>query len=190
MPEGRQNGSGEYDPAEIQFGAPDRRAPGAQNTPDAAPPTDPERDPAVLRERWLRAAAELDNVRKRTADQIRRDTTRERKAMLQGFLDVADSLEQALASHRGEENEWVRGTRAILQQLNEVLGRFGARPFNALGTLFDPERHEAAARVLASPDLADGTIVEVLRTGYEFEDGSLLRPARAIVAQSEREPAA
>ncbi|MBN1866813.1 nucleotide exchange factor GrpE [Candidatus Sumerlaeota bacterium] len=179
MAKGREDDPNTYDQVDIQFVGPERAAPETTSPPE----TDPEKDPVVLRERWLRTAAELDNVRKRTADQIRRETMLERKAMLQGFLEVADSLDQALAAHRGEENDWFRGTRAILQQMHEVLGRFGARPFDALGSPFDPERHEAAARVPPTRETPDGTVVEVLQTGYEFDDGTLLRPARVVVAQ-------
>lgn len=160
---------------------------GKRNRPDspgAGDPTQGAESAEDFREKWLRAAAELDNVRKRARAKIQTTVAHERREMLAAFLDVVDSLDHALVAHEGEDNEWVRGTRSIRAQALEVLKRFGAKPFRSKGEPFDPERHEAVGS-RAEPSMPEGAIVEVLRSGYELRDGVLLRPARVVVNQTQ-----
>ena len=140
-----------------------------------------EPEAAELREKWLRARADLENVRKRTASQIRAAAHHERRTILTAFLEVLDNLERALEAHAGEVNEWVEGTRGIFQQTIRILKGFDVEPFDAMGQPFDPNLHEAVSR-LEAPDQPEGTVVEVLQAGYRFTGGPLLRPARVVVS--------
>jgi molecular chaperone GrpE len=147
--------------------------------------TAPEMDAAVLREKWLRALAELDNLRKRMNNTIETALLNERRVILGAFLEVMDNLERALAAHVGEQNEWVQGTQAIHRQTGEIFRRFDVEPMDCLGKPFDPHLHEALARV---PDAArpENTIVEVVQAGYQFKDGTVLRPAKVVVSYQEK----
>jgi molecular chaperone GrpE len=133
-------------------------------------------------DRYLRAAAELDNVRKRAE----REMENVRKFALERFatelLAVKDSLELALAA--GEENptaeSLIEGTRSTLRQLTAVLERFGVKEVDPEGEPFDPEVHEAMTTqesAHAEPD----TVLTVYQKGYTLH-GRLLRPARVVVA--------
>jgi molecular chaperone GrpE len=135
----------------------------------------------VPRERLLRTLADLDNVRKRHTARIRAAALNERKIVLAAFLEVVDSLEAALKAHEGEQNEWMDGVRGIFRQMHSVLTDFDVEVIESLAQPFDPKLHEAVSRV-AMPEQPDGTIVEVLGTGYRFGDGSLLRPAKVVVS--------
>lgn len=136
----------------------------------------------ALREKWLRAAAELDNLRKRTARDIETARARERENLLRSFLEVLDNLERALDSHGGESNPWLDGLEAIQQQMLGVLKTWGATPFDSMGELFDPQRHAAVATVRLEGK-EPGRIVDVTQVGYAMNDGTILRPAQVIVAQ-------
>lgn len=136
----------------------------------------------MLREKWLRSAAELDNLRKRTARDIDTAKARERENLLRSFLDVLDNLERALDSHGGESNPWLDGLEAIQQQMLGVLKTWGAAPFDSMGEMFDPNRHSAVATVRLQ-DKEPGRIVDVTQVGYAMGDGTILRPAHVIVVQ-------
>jgi molecular chaperone GrpE len=139
---------------------------------------------ATFRERWLRCAADLENLRKRTSRDIERSTFIARKSALLDFLDVVDSLERAisLATEEDQTNSWYQGMKAIHKQLLDTLSRQGARPFESLGERFDPHRHEAVS-CIEDDGLEEGIIVEVTKTGYEMSDGRLLRAAAVVTNQ-------
>ena len=132
-------------------------------------------------ERYLRAAAEVENIRKRAA----RDVEHARKFALEGFardmLDVLDSLEMGLeAADSADAAALAEGSAATLRMLTKTLERFGVAEVDPAGGPFDPELHEAMSMV-PSPDAEPGSVVDVIQKGYTL-NGRLLRPARVIVA--------
>lgn len=135
-------------------------------------------------DRYLRAAAELDNVRKRAA----RDVERARKYALESFakemLVVRDSFEMGIeaaeSAESAETESLAEGNRATLKLLTSVLERFGVSEVDPLGEPFDPELHEAIS-MQASPDAEPGTVLVVVQKGYAL-NGRLLRPAMVVVA--------
>lgn len=147
--------------------------------PDAAVSAE---EAETLRNKWLRAAADLENLRKRTGRDIESARARERENLLRSFLDVLDNMERALDTHGAESNPWLEGLEAIQQQMLDVLRTYGATPFQSIGELFDPNRHEAVATVNL-PEKESGQIVDVTQVGYEMNTGTVLRPAKVIVAQ-------
>lgn len=136
-----------------------------------------------LQNRLMRLAADLDNIRKRTHREIEAGRTRERESILRSLIEVIDNFERALSAAGAEQNEWLEGLEGIRLQMLDVLRRHNARPFDASGTKFDPQRHEALAAV-SIPNTEDGMIVEVIQVGYEFEDGTVLRPAKVVVSRA------
>ena len=133
---------------------------------------------AEVEDRWLRAAADLDNYRKRFGRELDRLRLAERGQILLAWLEVVDNMERALAAEGAASNPWFAGMEAIYQQMLGVLKRFGAEPFEAMGQMFDPRRHEAVATANL-PDRPEGAIAEVVQTGYAW-DGRVLRPAKVI----------
>lgn len=134
------------------------------------------------KEKWLRAVAELDNVRKRSAREIQLTRKRERERLLRTLIEVIDNLERALDSHGAESNPWLEGIEGIRLQMLDVLRQNDAEPFEAVGERFDPQRHHA----VATAEIADkepGTVVDVTRVGYQMKDGTILRPADVIVTK-------
>ena len=132
-------------------------------------------------DRYLRAAAETENVRKRAA----RDVEHARKYALEGFgrelLAVKDSLEMGLDAAESADAKALReGSEATLKLLSGTLERFGVTEVDPGGEPFDPEVHEAIS-VQPSAETEPGSVLAVIQKGYTL-NGRLLRPARVIVA--------
>lgn len=133
-------------------------------------------------ERYLRAAAELDNVRKRAA----RDVENARKFAIERFatelLAVRDSLEMGLAAaaENTDVESLLEGSRTTLKQLTSTLERFGLEEVDPEGEPFDPHLHEAMT-TQPSAEAEPDTVLAVYQKGYTL-NGRLLRPARVVVA--------
>ena len=132
-------------------------------------------------DKYLRIAAELENVRKRAA----RDVANAHKYALERFaadlLDVRDSLEMALSTAEDASVESFReGSESTLKLLASVMQRFGVEELDPLGEPFDPEMHEAMTMQPAA-DAEPGSVLTVFQKGYAL-NGRLLRPARVVVA--------
>ncbi|MFJ4851479.1 MULTISPECIES: nucleotide exchange factor GrpE [unclassified Streptomyces] len=155
--------------------------------PDAAGPARAEDEYTTaireLEDRWRRALADLDNLRKRHARELERERAVERSRTAAAFLPVIDNLELALTHAGGDSGAIVEGVRAVRDQAVNVLARLGYPRHAETGVAFDPARHEVVG-VVQDPDVEPGTVVEVLRPGYG--DGEMqLRPAAVTVAKRE-----
>jgi molecular chaperone GrpE len=139
---------------------------------------------AELEDRWRRAVAELDNVRKRFERQLAEQARTERARAAGAFLPVLDNLELALRHAGADPAAIVAGVQAVHSQALEVLTGLGYRRVEPVGERFDPARHEAARVVPAADGTEPGTIVEVQRPGYVDDSGTLMRPAVVTVAQA------
>jgi len=132
-------------------------------------------------DKYLRAAAELENVRKRAS----RDVDNARKFAVERFaaemLAVRDSLELGLQADTKADAEQLKvGSKATLKLLSTSMERFGVVEIDPQGEPFDPELHEAIT-MQPSGDVEPGTVLTVFQKGYTL-NGRLLRPARVVVA--------
>jgi len=133
-------------------------------------------------DRWRRAVADLDNVRKRQARDLVQERAAERARVAAAFLPVLDTIDMALAHAEADPNTIVAGVRAVLDQALAVLSGLGYPRQDDVGVPFDPLRHEVVAVV--SPEEAGqpaGAVAAVLRPGYG-EPERQLRPAAVTVA--------
>ncbi|ASW57197.1 nucleotide exchange factor GrpE [Plantactinospora sp. KBS50] len=137
-----------------------------------------------LEDRWRRAVAELDNLRKRFERQLAEQTRAERARTAAAFLPVLDNLELALRHADADPTAIVTGVRAVHGQAIDALAGLGFQRIDAAGVRFDPARHEAAGSVPAADGLQPGTVAGVHRAGYAAADGTLVRPAVVTVAQA------
>jgi molecular chaperone GrpE len=136
------------------------------------------------RDGYLRAVAELDNLRKRSAREVEAARKFGAERLAQAILPVRDSLEAGLAaSEKAGQAVLVDGQRATLRLLDEAFSATGVREIDPQGELFDPNKHEALS-LLAAPDAAPNTVIQVVQKGYELND-RLLRAAKVIVARGE-----
>lgn len=157
--------------------------PGDESVAEPRPADEPalEADRAAeMEDRWRRAVADLDNLRKRHARELERERGAERARVVREWLVVLDNLELAL-SHAGVDPAGiVEGVRAVRDQALSVLSRLGFARIAPLGEAFDPARHEAVSTAPVA-DAAPGTVVAVVRPGYGSGE-ELLRPAAVVVA--------
>ncbi|WP_459547386.1 nucleotide exchange factor GrpE [Nocardia sp. X0981] len=152
----------------------------------AAAPPDPtgaETASAQLEDRWRRALADLDNLRKRYAKDLGRERAAEVAKVSAAWLPVLDNLELALAHAGSDPQAVVEGVKAIRDQAVQVLSQFGFERHDEVGVPFSPELHEVVG-VVDRPDLDSGTVTEVVRPGYG-ENGRQLRPAAVVVSRPE-----
>ncbi|MFI7407913.1 nucleotide exchange factor GrpE [Streptomyces sp. NPDC049627] len=141
---------------------------------------------AALREaedRWRRALADLDNLRKRHVRELERVAAAERARTAAAFLPVIDNLELALSHAAADPGAIVEGVRAVRDQAVSVLERLGYPRHAERGVSFDPARHEVVG-VVQDSDADPNTVVQVVRPGYG-EAERQLRPAAVTVAKRE-----
>ncbi|HEX6259904.1 MAG TPA: nucleotide exchange factor GrpE [Woeseiaceae bacterium] len=134
-------------------------------------------------DKYLRTAAELENMRKRAA----RDMENARKFALERFatelLAVRDSLEMGLQAAEGmNAADLIEGSKATLKQLVATMERFGVTEVDPQGEPFDPALHEAMT-MQQSDQVEPNTVLTVFQKGYTL-NGRLLRPARVVVASA------
>lgn len=177
----------------------DRRAdnlPPGSAFPDESVQEQSETDPSALqtalaaaearaqehKDLYMRALAEIDNVRKRAA----RDVEQAHKFALDRFandlIGVKDSLELGLASS-ATDDALRAGTEATLKLFARAFEKAGIVEIVPEGETFNPELHEAMV-MQPSAEHVPNTVLQVVQKGYQL-NGRLLRPARVIVA---REP--
>jgi len=136
-------------------------------------------------ERLLRAAADLDNLRKRTRKEVDDARVLAKEQVLKDILPGIDNLERALAvaSAGGEGVEGiVEGVRLVLRQFQTALERVDVKSFDSVGQPFDPTRHEAISQI-ETADHAPGTVAGEMQRGYTIGN-RLLRPALVAVAKA------
>jgi molecular chaperone GrpE len=160
-------------------GGPERRA--QDQEADVAQLAQLKARAADLEDRWRRAVADLDNLRKRVARDVAAQRAEERVQVAAELLPVLDNLDLALAHAEADPGGIVEGVRAVRDQAVGVLTRLGFPRQDEVGVPFHPARHEAVS-VTAGSDAPDGTVVQVLRPGYGDAD-HLLRPAAVVVAK-------
>ena len=140
---------------------------------------------AANHDRYLRAVAELENVRKRAARDVENARRYGLERLAKALLPVIDSLGAGLASsEQASAESLLDGKKATMRLLNSALEQVGIKELDPHGEPFDPALHEAMA-VAPSDEAEPGTVLEVFQKGYSIHD-RLLRAARVVVA---REPA-
>jgi molecular chaperone GrpE len=130
-----------------------------------------------------RLQADFDNYRKRTLREQTARTASASQALVARLLPVLDNFELAVsaAEQSRDFDRMLKGVEMVLGALREVLEGEGLVKIEAEGKPFDPERHEAVIAV-EQEDAEPGTIVDIVRTGYEL-GGKVLRPAMVKVAK-------
>ncbi|BBJ45121.1 hypothetical protein SSPO_078390 [Streptomyces antimycoticus] len=138
---------------------------------------------AELDDRWRRALADLENLRKRHAREVERERAAERASTAAALLPVIDNLELALSHAEADPGSIVEGVKAIRDQAVNTLAQLGYERRGERGVPFDPARHEVVG-VVEDPEAEPGTVVQVLRPGYG-DPGNQLRPVAVAVAKRE-----
>ena len=131
---------------------------------------------------YMRALAELENVRKRSAREVEQAHKYAVDRFANDLIGVKDSLELGLNAS-GTVDTLRAGTEATLKLLAKAFEKAGLSEIVPQGEIFNPELHEAMV-TQPSADHVPNSVLQVVQKGYQL-NGRLLRPARVIVA---REP--
>ena len=161
-----------------------------ETLPESSSEPSAEEQAAEMKDRLLRALADLENTRRRSA----RDVEDARKYGSSGFardlLNVSDNLRRGLeavgdAVQESDETikNLVQGIEMVERELLSAFERHGIKKVDPLGKPFDHNFHQA---MYEKPDteFANGTVAEVLQPGYVMHD-RLLRPAMVAVAKGD-----
>jgi molecular chaperone GrpE len=144
---------------------------------------------AELKDRLLRLAAEMENLRKRMAREIEDTRSYAIAKFARDMLTATDSLSRALLVLPAETRDTAEGPLKSLiegidlteREMQRLLAVHGVKPIEAEGQKFDPHRHQAMFEV-PDPSRPEGTVVQVVQTGYAIGD-RVLRPAMVGVAK-------
>ena len=147
---------------------------------------------ADLKDQLLRAFAEAENVRRRAAKEKQDASKFAIASLARDLLAVPDTLTRALESIGAEIRQMdsvapvLEGMELTQRQLLGIFERHGIKPLYPMGEKFDPNFHQA---MFEAPDTGkpDGTVVQILQTGYVIGD-RLLRPAMVGVAKGASGP--
>ena len=132
----------------------------------------------------LRTRAEIDNIRRRTEQDVEKAHKFALEKFAKDILNTIDNLERALATPRNTEEECVKalfdGVELTLKELLATVARFGVEPVGAVGETFNPDLHQAIS-MQPVEGFESNQITTVLQKGYLL-NGRVIRPAMVMVA--------
>ncbi len=139
------------------------------------------------KDRWLRAAAEFENFRRRN-EKDRIDWIKNaNKDLILELINVYEHLEMAMKSADTDQvpENFRKGIVMVHDQLKDILKKYGLRRIHAVGEEFDPQYHQA---IICTPKegFDDNIIFDCIQSGYILND-KVLRPARVAVAKAPEE---
>jgi molecular chaperone GrpE len=168
-------------------GAPGDAPDGAAFQPD--PTAALESEKAELKDRLLRTLADMENLRRRTDREIADARAYGIAGFARDMLTVADNFQRATDAVSAEAREaadpvfkaLIEGIELTERDMLKALERHGVKRLDPQGQKFDPNLHQAMFEV-PDPSVPNGTVVQVVQTGYSIGD-RVLRPALVGVAK-------
>jgi molecular chaperone GrpE len=142
-----------------------------------------EKEASEYYDKYLRAVAELENYKKRSAKEKSETLRYGQENLIRDILPLVDNLDRALA-HAGNSDAsdaFKKGLKLVQEQLLVCLEKYGVEKIDACGKDFDPYLHEAVLQV-ESEEHEDNKVVDEIEPGYLL-NGRLLRPAKVSVSK-------
>ncbi|MCL2309326.1 MAG: nucleotide exchange factor GrpE [Proteobacteria bacterium] len=139
-----------------------------------------EADAQELRDAFLRARAETENVRRQAREEVAKAGKFGIERFAADLLAVKDALELALITENATPQQMRDGVMLTLKQLNTAFEKAHIQVIDPRGQPFDPHQHQAMQMV--ESDAPANTVVEVFQRGYMIHD-RVLRPAMVVVAK-------
>ena len=132
----------------------------------------------------LRTRAEIDNIRRRTEQDVEKAHKFALEKFSKDILNTIDNLERALSTPANKEDESVKalfdGVELTLKELLATVARFGVEPVGVVGEVFNPDLHQAIS-MQPMEGFETNQITTVLQKGYLL-NGRVIRPAMVMVA--------
>lgn len=135
-------------------------------------------------ELYLRALAEMDNLRKRNQREKEDIAKFGNENILREILPVIDNLERAIEHATSQEGDagLLEGVQMTLSQFSSVLQKFGVEALQSQGVLFDPTHHQAVGQI-ETEEVPANHVAQELQKGYLLNN-RLLRPSMVMVAKA------
>ena len=183
---------------EPDLNAEDIEAPITPKTGDSQDPRDTEiarltEELAAVRDQWVRAAAETENIRKRARREVEESArygvtafARDMVSVLENLMRASESIPPAAKADNPMLNTLAEGVGLTQQELLGVFEKYGIKRIDPLGQKFDHNFHEAVVQV-EQPNVEPGTVIQVVQAGYTIHD-RLLRPAMVAVSKASQPP--
>ena len=135
---------------------------------------------------WQRCKADSVNVRRDALLMAERIANRSRDSLIDDIIPALDSFDMAILSEAWAsfEPNWRAGMENVRTQLTTALSNQGITSFANAGEKFDPTMHETIKEI--DTHESPGTIVQVVRKGYQSKDG-VIRPAQVVVVADRSE---
>jgi molecular chaperone GrpE len=139
-----------------------------------------------LKDRHLRLAAEFENFRKRTRDELTGVSERAKAAFIGSLLDVLDDFQRVheVDTQTATAASVLEGVAMVQRKLDRVLAEAGLETLDPTGQAFNPETMEAVLRVPTEDEELDDQVAQVFQPGARFR-GHLVRPARVSVHKAD-----
>ncbi|MFI4887685.1 MAG: nucleotide exchange factor GrpE [Burkholderiales bacterium] len=172
-----------FDPADFDDGGPPPDDATAGDAPVGETPLEKAlAEAAEMKDAWLRARAEVENVRRQGQGDVSRAHKYAIEKFAEDLLAVKDALEQTLAADQSISPDTLKaGADLTLKALNTAFARAQIREIDPAGQKFDPHQHQAMQAV--DSDLPPNTVVTVFQKGYLLND-RVLRPALVAVSKT------
>ena len=133
-----------------------------------------------LKEKWQRALADYQNLERRVQIEIAQRVSNKTNDLLLSFINIYEDFIRAVEV-LSKDNADTKGLQAIIKNMESLLDENNIKPINAVGEIFDPEKHEAVSTV-EDDLLDDGIITQEVAKGYITEKG-ILKPSKVIVSK-------
>ncbi|MBN2695167.1 nucleotide exchange factor GrpE [bacterium] len=143
---------------------------------------------AKLKDGYVRVAADFENLKKRTKKEIDDIKKYGISSLLKDTLPAIDNLLRAIEHSKSSSDFQALsdGIDLVYRQFLGVLESYNVKPFDSMGTLFDPSKHEAL-QIMPNNEVDDNTVIIEYEKGYYIGD-RLLRPAKVIVSKRTEAP--
>ena len=139
----------------------------------------------MARDELLRVQAEMQNLRRRTEQDIEKAHKFGQEKFSTELLAVMDNLERSAAAAEASEDEAVQaikeGVELTLKGFMDCFKRFNIEAVDPLGEPFDPQLHQAMS-IQESPDAEPNSVIAVMQKGYTLH-GRVIRPAMVMVSK-------
>lgn len=136
---------------------------------------------AELKDQYLRSRAEIENLRRRSVEDISNAHKYAINKFASDLISVKDSLEMALADQSGQFENLKFGVDLTLKQLVTAFERAQISEIHPVGEMLDPHKHQAIS--MEESDAEPNTVLRVMQKGYGIAD-RVLRPAMVVVAKA------
>jgi molecular chaperone GrpE len=141
-----------------------------------------------FKDKWLRAHAEIENVRKRTEREKEETAKYAITRLARDIITVGDNFQRAISAVPADAAEsdpalksFLEGVTLTERELLNALERHGIKRQEAMNAPFNPHLHQAVMEIPRN-DVPEGTVVQVFQPGFMIED-RVLRPAMVAVAK-------